>query len=75
MPSTEHLAEEEIVASLDNGGAEPEDPGPQGLFSEQALEQLRIDGPNVMPTGSRRSLLRIAWNALTQPRLRGRRPA
>ncbi|WP_369647356.1 cation-translocating P-type ATPase [Variovorax sp. V118] len=43
------------------------DNSPPGLTDEQAALRLRSDGPNVLPSASRRGLIRIAWSALTQP--------
>ncbi|WPG41378.1 cation-translocating P-type ATPase [Variovorax sp. EBFNA2] len=43
------------------------DNSPAGLTDEQAAQRLRSDGPNVLPSASRKGLARIAWNALTQP--------
>ncbi|MET3373488.1 Ca2+-transporting ATPase [Variovorax boronicumulans] len=43
------------------------DNSPPGLTDEQAALRLRSDGPNVLPSASRKGLIRIAWNALTQP--------
>ena len=40
---------------------------PQGLTDSEAAQRLRRDGPNVLPSVSRRGLARIAWSALTQP--------
>lgn len=45
----------------------PPDPGPAGLSDAQALAQRRLDGPNRLPEAPRRTLPRIAWQALTQP--------
>ena len=39
----------------------------QGLSDAEAALRLRRDGPNVLPSASRRGLLGIAWGALTQP--------
>lgn len=39
----------------------------QGLSDAEAALRLHRDGPNVLPSASRRGLLRIAWGALTQP--------
>ncbi len=43
------------------------DHAPAGLTDAEAAQRLRGEGPNVLPSVSRRGLLRIAWNALTQP--------
>ena len=40
---------------------------PQGLTDSEAAQRLRRDGPNVLPSVSRKGLARIAWSALTQP--------
>ncbi|SDZ49167.1 Ca2+-transporting ATPase [Variovorax sp. YR634] len=40
---------------------------PQGLTDAEAAQRLRRDGPNVLPSVSRKGLARIAWSALTQP--------
>jgi len=48
-------------------GAMSADPGPGGLTDAEVQARLRADGPNVLPAGGRKSLLRIAWDALTQP--------
>ncbi|MDP9964526.1 Ca2+-transporting ATPase [Variovorax paradoxus] len=39
----------------------------QGLTDAEAAQRLRRDGPNVLPSVSRKGLVRIAWGALTQP--------
>lgn len=44
----------------------PDNP-PAGLTDEEAAQRLRSDGPNVLPSVSRKGVVRIAWNALTQP--------
>lgn len=44
----------------------PDNP-PAGLTDDEAAQRLHRDGPNVLPSVSRRGLARIAWNALTQP--------
>ncbi|MDQ8017182.1 MAG: HAD-IC family P-type ATPase [Bordetella sp.] len=44
-----------------------QDRSPAGLTDEEASRRLDRDGPNVLPSASRRGLLRIARNALTQP--------
>ncbi|RYF82872.1 MAG: cation-translocating P-type ATPase [Comamonadaceae bacterium] len=41
-------------------------PTSAGLTDAEAAQRLRGEGPNVLPSVSRRSLIRIAWNALTQ---------
>lgn len=38
-----------------------------GLTDAEAAQRLRRDGPNVLPSVSRKGLARIAWGALTQP--------
>ena len=43
------------------------DRSPAGLTDEEAARRLRRDGPNVLPSPSRKGVLRIAWNAMTQP--------
>ncbi|BEP51763.1 MULTISPECIES: cation-translocating P-type ATPase [Variovorax] len=40
---------------------------PPGLADAEAARRLRRDGPNVLPSVSRKGLTRIAWGALTQP--------
>lgn len=60
------------AARADGGAGRDEarmtdDPGPQGLTDAQARERLRSEGPNVLPAPDRKGVLRIAWNALTQP--------
>ncbi|MDM0116346.1 cation-translocating P-type ATPase [Variovorax sp. J22R133] len=42
-------------------------PDPAGLTHAQAVERLRAVGPNVLPAAGRKGLLRIGWDALTQP--------
>ena len=44
----------------------PNHPQP-GLTDDEAARRLRSEGPNLLPSTSRRGLTRIAWNALTQP--------
>ncbi|RZI94202.1 MAG: cation-translocating P-type ATPase, partial [Variovorax sp.] len=43
------------------------DKPPAGLTDDEAAQRLRSEGENVLPSLSRKGLLRIAWNALTQP--------
>ncbi|MBB1602477.1 cation-translocating P-type ATPase [Variovorax sp. UMC13] len=43
------------------------DHAPSGLTDAEAAQRLRNEGPNVLPSVSRKGLPRIAWNALTQP--------
>ncbi|MGJ7573344.1 cation-translocating P-type ATPase [Variovorax sp. RB2P76] len=38
-----------------------------GLSDAEAAQRLLRDGPNVLPSVSRRGLARIAWSAFTQP--------
>ncbi|GLR65949.1 ATPase [Acidocella aquatica] len=40
-----------------------------GLSSAEALERLRLDGPNELPQDQRRHLPRIAWDAVREPML------
>jgi Ca2+-transporting ATPase len=40
---------------------------PQGLTDVEAAQRLLRDGPNVLPSVSRKGLACIAWGALTQP--------
>ncbi len=39
----------------------------QGLTEQQAAEQLRLDGPNELPSAKRRSILAIAWEVVREP--------
>ena len=43
------------------------DPGPQGLSESQAQALRARHGANLLPQARRRSLVRIAWSAFTQP--------
>jgi len=63
-----------MAAAADGGTLDARHPGPivtdnppQGLTDSEAAQRLRRDGPNVLPSVSRRGLARIAWSALTQP--------
>lgn len=38
-----------------------------GLSDAEAALRLRRDGPNILPSASRRGLLALVWGALTQP--------
>ncbi|XXQ55534.1 cation-translocating P-type ATPase [Xenophilus aerolatus] len=49
------------------GGSNMPERPPTGLTDEEAARRLDRDGPNVLPSGSHRGVLRIALNALTQP--------
>ena len=40
---------------------------PRGLTDDEAALRLRRDGPNVLPSLSRKGIARIAWGVLTQP--------
>jgi len=40
---------------------------PSGLTDEEAAQRLRRDGPNVLPSLSRKGIARIAWGVLIQP--------
>ncbi|MDP9927936.1 cation-translocating P-type ATPase [Variovorax paradoxus] len=40
---------------------------PHGLTDAEAAHRLIRDGANVLPSASRKGLVRIAWGALTQP--------
>ncbi|WP_284618849.1 cation-translocating P-type ATPase [Aquabacterium humicola] len=46
-----------------------DDPGPRGLDAATVSARRRRDGANRLPQPDRRGLLRIAWQALTQPML------
>lgn len=43
--------------------------GLKGLTEEQAELQLRLDGPNELPTAKQRSVFREAWDVIRQPML------
>ncbi len=39
----------------------------QGLSAAEAADRLRTDGPNALPGGRRRTLLKIAWETAREP--------